>query len=442
MSTALSPLAALGLLLTAFLVPALLLKVPIGFAMLLGSIVTMVAGGYPILQLASVCYTKLDGFILLAMAFFIFSGSLMLYSGISRSLIEWFDSLVGRFRGNLGMVCVLTSAAFGALTGTVMSTLSAVGSIMIPEMVAKGYPRAKAASIVAAAAFLGIMIPPSNPGLMYAMAAEANILDVWMSTVGPGLLLIILYCVYNYLDRRRVEPSPEEPFVPAKFVANFATKTRLAFFALLMPVIIFGGIYGGIFTPTEAGAVACGYGLVFFLSKKYITKRPMPSNKNLMTICTESGAMVGRIAMILVFSAALGRVVAMTGASRQLATIITDNITQPYIFLILINVLFLILGTFMELNSAVLIMTPLLLPSAKAMGIDPIHFGAIALVNMSVGTLTPPLGLSLSIGAKMAEVPFTHAVKECLPYMGIGLIVIAITSFCPDFVLFFPAIFH
>lgn len=438
MTFTLTPMAALLILLATFLITALLLKVPIGFSMLIACCVTMVVGHFPLFQLSSSVYTRLDSFTMLAMAFFIFSGNMMLYTGISRSLINWFDSLVGRIRGSLGMVTVLASAAFGSMTGTALSTLNAIGTMMIPEMEHKGYSPAKAAAICAATSFLGILIPPSNPGIMYAMAAECNILDVWMSTVGPGIVFVILYCLWIWIDRRKVEEKTTEPFVFSKYMKNAGIKTKDAFFAILMPLIIFGGIYSGGFTPTEAGAVSCAYGLCYFLVKKLILKRPMPTSKGLSALCTESAAMVGRIAMILVFSAAFGRVIALTGASSKLASLITENIHSKFLFLLLVNVLFLILGTFMELNAAVLIMTPLLLPAAKAMGVDPVHFGAIAIVNMSVGVLTPPLGINLSVAAKMANVSFSEAVKEAIPYIIIGLIVILLTTYCPQLVLWLP----
>lgn len=437
--SSLTSMQALLVFLVTFLGPALILKIPVAFAMGISSIIVLFLAGVPLISVAQVSYANLDNFTLLAVLFFIVAGTFMEYSGISNMLIRWVESFVGRFRGNMGAICILTSMAFGTLTGSAISTLSAIGKMMLPEMNKKGYSKSYAAALASVSCFLGIMIPPSAPGIIFALASGVSLLKVWMSTIGPGILLGAGYIIVNYFKRKNVEEKVQERFIVSSYVKNVGVKTKSAFFALLMPVIIFGGIYGGVFTPTEAGAVSLVYGLAYYLGKKITNKTN--TEKGLWFISVESAVLTGKIALLLVFAAAVGRMVAYTQISNAIADFVIANVNSRFTFLLIVNIILLILGCFMELNANLVLMTPLLLPSAIAVGVDPIHFGAIMLVNLSIGLATPPFGMSLFVASKMADAPFEEVVKESLPYIGVGIVVIFITTYCPSFVMFFANLF-
>jgi C4-dicarboxylate transporter DctM subunit len=319
-----------------------------------------------------------------------------------------------------------------------MATISAIGNVMIPEMLKRGYSRAYAAAVVASSCFLGILIPPSVPGILFGLCAGVNISDIWLCTVGPGILIGVLYCVANYFIRKRHEKQSPEPFVASKYIANVVSSTQNAIGALLMPIIIFGGIYGGIFTPTEAGAVAAVYGLVYFVLK--IIFKIGKIEISLWKLTIDSAVSTAAISMLLVFSNTAGRVVSLIGVSDVLAGFVIENFHSTGIFLLILNIIFLFLGMIIDINGAVMIMVPLLMPSVHALGIDPVHFGGIVLVNLSIGFITPPFAISIFVACKIANAPFGAVVKECIPYILIGLVAIVITTYVPPIALFLPSL--
>lgn len=424
-----------------FLGIAICFKVPVAYSLGLGAVVLFLLAGFPLKMLAQNSFVSLDSFPMLAIAFFVFAGVLMEYSGISRLLIDWIDSIVSRLRGSVGAVCVVASAAFGALTGSAMSTLCSIGKLMIPEMRKKGYSGAYAAAIAAASCFLGILIPPSAPGILYALAAECSIQEVWLATIGPGVVIIIGFVAINWFKRRKVESKPKEALDWGAYMKNIGKCTVNAFWALLMPVIIFGGIYGGIFTPTEAGAVCVVYGLAYFLFRKYVTKLPALKDMNVRKMSIDSSVTTAAISLLVCLAAVAGRGLSYSGISNKLAGLIVGTINNKYLFLLMVNLIFLFLGTFMEMNASVLIMTPLLLPAAVSFGIDPVHFGAIMIVNLCFGMLTPPFALGLFVSSKFADVSFGATVKESKEFMIFGLVSIALTTYVEPLVMWLPRLF-
>jgi C4-dicarboxylate transporter DctM subunit len=249
---------ALGIFLLVFLGTSLLFKLPMAFSMGLTCVAMIVFVGQPSLSLAQTSFASLDSFPFLAIPFFVFAGALMQYSGISTSLVNFIQAFVGRLRGSLGALLVLTSMAFGVLTGSTVATLSSIGKMMVPELVKHGYKKSYASALAAASGFLGILIPPSVPGIFYALAAGQNIAEVWIATAGPAIFIGLGYIIVNFLIHGRNEAKATEPLIFKSFTKNIVKQTKNALPALLMPIIIFGGIYGGAFTPTEAGAV-CGF---------------------------------------------------------------------------------------------------------------------------------------------------------------------------------------
>lgn len=275
---------------------------------------------------------------------------------------------------------------------------------------------------------------------MYALASGAKITPVWMSTIGPAFIFAIGYFIINYFRIGRHQARPEKvKFHPTAKLLEIGKSTIYAIPALLMPIIIYGCIYGGLCTVTEAGAVSCVYGILYFFVLKIIDKKKIQIT--FWRCCAIAGASTAVIGLLNAFSAVAGKVMTLAGISNFLSNLITENISSRVGFLLMINVIFLFMGTFMDINATILIMTPLLLPVAQTYGIDPIHFGAIMLVNMCVGFLTPPFAVGIFVSTKIAHSTFGDTVREAVPFIGVGLIAIVITTFCPEYINFFVNLF-
>lgn len=431
-----SAISALILFIGSFIIVAMLFKAPVSYALGLSSLLVLAFSGKSVMTVAQYSFSGLDSFALLAIPFYIFAGCLMEYSGISRMLIDWIKSLVGRVRGATGVITTCACMAFGVLTGSAMATISAIGKIMAPEMEKEGYPNDYTSALLAATCFLGILIPPSVPGIMFALVSGAKISEVWMATIGPAIIFAVGYIIINYFRIGRHQRKPEKVNLAiGKRLAEVGKNTVFAFPALLMPIIIYGCIYGGVCTVTEAGALSAVYGIVYFVVVKLIKPHKVPVS--LWKCCAISGASTAVIGLLNAFSTVAGKAMTLTGISNYLSALITDNISSKIGFLIMINVLFLFMGTFMDINATVLIMTPLLLPVAMTYGITAIHFGTIMLVNMCVGFLTPPFAVGIFVSTKIANASFGGTVKEAIPFLGVGVIAVLVTTICPEFIYFF-----
>lgn len=388
--------------------------------------------------IASSAYASMDSFTLLAIPFFMIAGTVMEHSGISRKLINWISMLVGRIRGAMGAITTVACMAFGVLTGSAMATISAIGKMMFPVLVDRGYRKEYASALIAATCFLGILIPPSIPGILYACASNQSVSDVWASTIIPGFMFGLSYILYNALSPKAGRHDIAQKTVGVPFgdrMKQFAKSTVDAFPSLLMPIIIFGGIYGGIFTATEAGAVCVVYGTFYYFYKKLRKSPEITSNfYRIMIVGLVSTA---SICIIQAIAATANRAISMAGVSTALAEFMTTHISSKWTFLIMCNIIFLILGMLMDIASAVVIATPLLLPTALAYGLHPVHFGCIMLVNLSVGFMTPPVAGGVFVSAKVTGVDFLTVVKETVPFLLIGLGITAAVTIFPGISLAF-----
>lgn len=430
-------MAALFIFLGVFFFLAILVKIPVGFSLGIGATATFLFCNLPTINMSQGAFSALDSTAYLAIPFFMIAGTLMEYSGISKSLLNLVEAIVGRVKGSLGVVTIFTSALFGVLTGSAMATISAIGRIVSPVMKEKGYRPPYIAALLASTCFLGILIPPSVPGIMYALAASESVTNVWMSTIGPGLLFVLGYCIVNYIRHGRFEVFDSEKMSLGQSVANFAKRFVEAIPALLMPIIIFGGIYGGICTATEAGAVSCIYGIIYYLIKKIMIRNSIDKNINLGKIFAISAVTTCVITFVMIFANVATRAITLSGVTNTVSAWVVENISNKNAFLLIVNIIYLIMGTFLDINCSLLLMTPLLLPAAKALGIDPIHFGAITLVNLSVGFMTPPFANGIFMSAKIVGVNFVEVVKEIWPFLFVGLTVIALTTYFPAISLLF-----
>lgn len=425
-----SPMALLGIFLLFFIGLAMFCKVPVGYSIGAATLAVIVSAGMKTSTLCTVAFSGLDSFPLLAVPLFIFAGAIMQHSGIAHALVNLIQSIVGRIRGSLGAVTILTSAAFGILTGSCMATISCIGGIMIPEMKKKGYSDAYCAALAAASSFLGILIPPSVPGIMYGLCAGVSISAVWLSTVGPAIFCIIFFMIINYWRQGRHEEKDTTPLVFDVYMKNVGKTFIRAIPALFMPIIIFGGIYGGIFTATEAGAAAVLYGIIFYFVKRFMNKNNVDEGFLKMTVDAAIGT--ATICILIGFSNCSGRVISMIGIAEAIKTFVTSHISTTFGFLVFANILFLICGMLIDINAAILLAVPLLLPTATAMGIDPIHFGAIILVNLSVGFITPPFCSSVFMAQKLSGARYVEIIKEVIPFVIASLIVVVLTTYFPS----------
>ena len=300
----------LGIFLLVFLGLALI-RLPIPFAMGIGSVVTMLYAGVNLDSVPMAVSNSLNVFTWLAIPAFIFAGDLMAATGISSAIMNFAKSFIGRLRGAAGAVTVVTCMLFGAITGSSLATITGIGGMMLPELDKEGYDHKYATALISACGFLGILIPPSIPGILYAMMSGQNLMKVWLCTVGPGIMLGLSYILINYFKYGRKQDKVKEPFKIGTYFAGIGKATWSSLLALLMPVIIFYGIYGGIFTATEAGAVAVAYGLIVGWIILPIFKKKWPEKK-FRTLVLEAGVTSATIAMLNVFAAVAGKMITFT----------------------------------------------------------------------------------------------------------------------------------
>lgn len=388
--------------------------------------------------LASRTFGSIDSFPLMAIPFFILAGDLMKEGGLSRALVSFADKLVGKIRGGLGHVTILASMFFGAISGSSAATVAAIGGIMIPEMTERGYDKRYATALASTAGFLGILIPPSIPLIVYGLNAQVSVAELFLASIGPGILMGLVFMTINYVMVKKYRTAPELAEVAATVEAELIQqpvprKQPSVIPALLMPVVILGGIYSGIFTPTEAGAVAVVYGLL--VSVFYYKSMKL---KQILDIATGSALTSSVILIIIAFAGVFGWIM----TTEKLPTLLTEYVTSitqnKYVVLLILNVIFLILGTFMETVTAIVITTPMFLPLVTALGVDPIHFGIVQQTNLCVGLITPPMALNLLVGTKIAGMSVDKVVKPLLPYLIAAIVVVFIVTYIPEISMYLP----
>ena len=363
----------------------------------------------------------------------------MSQGGISSAIMNFLGAVFKRIRGSMGAVLVCTSMIFGAICGSSVATVSAIGGIMLPEMEKAGYDKRYTTALLSASGFLGILIPPSVPGIIYALSAGQKVTQVWMSTLLPGLALGLLYMIVNYLVYGRKQPKITEPFKFQPYMKEIRHNTPKAIVAFIMPLIIFGGVYGGIFTATEAGVVAVVYGLIAGWIIYPLLFKQKPEN-SLAKTTRMSAVTTVTIALLISSASIIGRMVAMGGITAKVETFLMGVSDSKYVFLIIVNLILILVGMFLETNCGILLFTPIFVPIAQAYGIDPIHFGAIMLLNLEIGLITPPFAANLFVGCKLSKLRIDEIMKPLLPFYACCLPVLLITTFWPEFSLWIPSI--
>lgn len=407
-------------------------NMPIAFTLGVIAVLFLWIEGGPFVSVPQRLVAGLDSFPLLAVPAFVVAGEIMNAGGITRRLFRFTQACVGHITGGLGHVNVMANVIVSGISGSAIAEAISIGTLIIKAMKDEGYEPKFAAALTAAACTIGPLIPPSIPLVIYAVIASASVGKLLIAGFVPGILvaIVLMIYVYFYAKRRGLKPARRMTW------SELGQATKEAFWALMTPFIMIGGIIGGIFTATEAAATTAVYSLIvsMFVYRE-IGWRDLP---RILRVSALTTATVG---FIIACSTVVNYVLAREQIPQALAESLLAFSNNPYVILTLINVLMLILGCFMEGMAIMILTVPVCLPVIQALGVDPVHFGVIVVMNLMIGLLTPPFGMGLFVVAKIGNVPFEVLAREILPFIPLMLLVLAICTYFPDLVLFFPRLF-
>lgn len=414
-----------------YFVVLLVIGVPIAISLGLAALITMFASAtLPISYIATQAFTSLDNITLLAIPLFIASGNFMGEGGLSERLLSMADKMLGGLPGGFGIATIFTCMLFAAMSGSGPATVAAIGSLTIPAMVQRGYDKAFSAALVAAAGSIGVMIPPSNPFVVYGVTSSSSIGSLFMAGITPGILVGLILMGYTVFMAKRYGWKGSKTDNYGSAVAKAVWNAK---WALMVPIIILGGIYSGLMTPTESAAVAAFYGLIVgaFLYKG-ITKN------NFQTVLVDSTTTSAIIILLMAMATIFGNILTLENIPSQIAAFILGVSSSKIVILLLINLLLLVVGCFMEALAAIIILTPLLLPIVTKVGVDPVHFGVIMVVNLAIGFITPPVGVDLFVAAGVSRLRLEEVSKAVIPMMLLMLIVLLILTYVPETCMWLP----
>jgi C4-dicarboxylate transporter DctM subunit len=414
------------------LLALLALSVPIAVTLGLSSSIALLISGKPLVLMAQSVYQSLDSFGLMAIPFFVLAGTLMQGGGIAQRLVDLANAMVGWIKGGLGACVVLTSMFFATMSGSSSATTAAIGTVLIPAMEKKGYPRNLSGAIAAASGELGVIIPPSIPMIVYALSANVSVADLFLAGVLPGLFIgaTLIITVYVLARINGFDVVGHVGF--GQWLRNLVYAVRRAALAILMPVLILGGIYGGLFTPTEASVVAVVYGLFIGI---YVYKEL--SWKDVLPMLGSSAVTSSIILMIVGFASIFAYILTVNQVPHRVGEFIAGITKDPVFFLLMVNILLLVTGMFMETLAAIIILAPILAPAAILYGIDPIHFGIVMIVNLAVGMVTPPIGVNLFIVCQVARVKLEQLFRPLLIFLAVLVVDVLVISYTPTLTTWF-----
>jgi tripartite ATP-independent transporter DctM subunit len=401
-----------------------------GLAALIGALWIDIPIDAVMIQIAA----GVNKFSLLAIPFFVLAGAIMAEGGMSRRLVAFASVLVGFIRGGLSLVNILASTFFGAISGSSMADTASVGSVLIPEMAKKGYPREFATAVTVSGSVQAILIPPSHNAIIYSLAAggSISIAALFVAGVLPGLLLGLTLAVLCLVIAKKKD-FPRGEVIPLKQALKICVE---ALWGLMTMFIILGGILSGVFTATESASIAViwAFFVTMFIYRDYKwNELPKLMHRVVKTLS---------IVMILIgFAAAFGYIMTLMMIPQQITAAFTSISKEPWAILLMINVLLLVLGTLMDMAPLILIMTPILLPVVTSIGVDPVHFGMIMMVNLGMGLITPPVGAVLFVGAAIAKLPIEQVTKALFPFFGAMLFVLGMVTYVPAISLWLPKVF-
>lgn len=405
--------------------------IPIAYSLGISSLITVIQQGLPLMVIPQKLFNGMDSFPLLAIPFFMLSGDLMNGGGLNKRIIRVANAFLGDLPGSLPIITIVASAFFAAISGSAVATVAAIGGITIPAMIKQGYPDHYAAGVASSASIVGPIIPPSITLIVYGASLQLSISKLFLASAVPGLLLCVSFIVVAIYQAKK-HNFPKEGKTDWK---EKITALKDGFWALMMPVIILGGIFSGLFTPTEAAVVSVVYAFIIglFVYKGFTIK-------DLPRILGEAAVSTATIMLILATSKILAWVITVIKLPVMVASAILGLTDSSFLIFMLINIILLIVGCLMEANAAIIILIPILVPIITQLGMSPITFGVLMTVNLCLGLLTPPVGVCLLLGSQMAGSKFEKAVVSMIPFFAVGIIVLLLTTFVPALTLWLPSL--
>ncbi|PYE25758.1 tripartite ATP-independent transporter DctM subunit [Rhizobium sp. PP-F2F-G20b] len=408
---------------------------PIAFCLGIASVATVLYMGLPPIVVFQQMNSGMNVFAMMAIPFFIFAGDLMVRGGIATRLIRFAAGLVGHLKGGLGQVNIVASTLFGGISGSAVADASAVGGLMIPQMAARGYDRGYAVNVTVNAAIIALLIPPSHNMILYSIAAGGNVsvADLFTAGIVPGFMLAAALMITAYIVARR-RGYPAEPFPGFSKVGYYLLAS---FPGLLLIGIIFGGVRSGIFTATESSCIAVLY--AFLVATLVYRELDWSGFVEAVLGAARTTSMV---LLVIGTAAAFGWLMAFLQVQTLMIAAISAISDNPIIVLLVINIILLLLGTFMDMAPMVIIATPVLLPVVKAFGVDPVHFGVVMILNAGIGLNTPPVGTVLFVGCAVGGISIREAMKTIWPFFGASIAVLLLVTYIPALSLWLPAVFR
>ncbi|MEL7647004.1 MAG: TRAP transporter large permease [Sedimentibacter sp.] len=403
----------------------LVIGVPIAFSVAIAGVAVLLKGDVNLLIVVQRMFASTDSFPLVAVPFFILAGDLLARGSISQKLVTFAESMLGMIRGGLSIVSVVAGMFFAAISGSGAATTAAVGATMVPELRKRGYNESSSTALIAAAGCIGVVIPPSVPMVLYAVIADQSVTRLFTNGFAPGFFMGLMLIAISLVQATKYNYPRGSKFV----LKNVWTTFRQSIWGLLMPLIILGGIFSGYFTPSEAAAVAVVYALIVstFIYKDL-------TFKEFKSILLGSAKTSSIIMIIIACSGVFGWSLANWKIPEQIAQAVLGVSSNKYILMLLISIIVLIAGVFMETSSAVILLTPVFLPLVKTLGIDLVHFGVLFVIGIAIGMITPPVAINLFVGSSITGLPIEKIAKAVVPYL-IGLIIIfLIYVYLPIFV--------
>lgn len=426
-----------GLILIGMFLAILCFHVPIMIALGMASVLyCLITNTVPIDMITNTYFTSMDSFPLIAIPFFILAGDLMMQGGISKRLINFCLSLVGAIMGALGMVTVLASMIFAAVAGSGTATVACIGGMTIPEMLKQGYEKGFACALAATAGALGPIIPPSVAMILYGVICGVSITELFIAGVIPGIMIAAgLVLLVHFVAKKKGYGANVLEDVKAGKIMPVGKAFKEAIWSLLVPAIILGGIYSGMFTPTEAAVIACDVALIvgIFIYKEF-------KIKDIPAIIRRTAVTGGTVMLLVATATALGRLLTVEQIPNKIAETIIGVSDNKIIILLVINLFLLLVGMFMETYAAIIILAPILLATVVNVGVDPLHFGIIMVFNLTIGLCTPPVGVNLFIASRIGECSLDRMVKPLLSMLGVLLLVLMLITYIPALSMTLPAL--
>lgn len=413
------------------LIVSLVLTVPIGFSLGIASLAYIFATDQLTLGfVARNMVTGTDSFPIMAIPFFVFAGELMGGGGISKRLLDVANVFFGRIRGGLAIVTVVVCMFFAAISGSGPATVAAVGGMVVPTMLEKGYDKKFVLALIAAAGSIGVIIPPSIPMVVYSVTVNSSVSSLFLAGFIPGTLIGLVLIAYSYFYARSAGYKGDtEPFS----IGRALREVWRGKWALLSPVIILGGIYGGIFTPTEAAAVSVVYSLIIGL----FVHREL-NFRDMLEVTKRSCETTATILVVIGCATGFSKVLTLGRIPTTVATLLTTMTDSKVLILLLINLLLLLVGCFMETVCAIMILAPILFPVVTALGVDPVHFGIIMVTNLAIGFITPPLGVNLFVASRVGKTTLDVVIKGIIPFLVLMIATLMLITYVPAISMFLP----